>query len=465
MAYPTLAVNGTTGSDTAASGAGPATAVTGTQATVTNGSGSVAIADAVSLAGVATDGSACLFVNTASGRAYSKITAVAGSSGAWTVTVEDTVWTAGSGLAWAIGGARATLDNANTRRAMVDWKAGWSIDVQSNQTLTAAVPIKAGAYAFATPPLLFSSSASRPLITTATNSINLFDTTGADYLAIRHLAFSNTAAVPGAYASGVGHAFCSRSGGANGLAVSDCVFDRFSTALDYDNVVNFGGNVFLERVEVKNCVSQGLTLAGQCVMDRCYIHDNGADGVKFAGAPNPLVVTNSVFAGNAGRGLYFGNSGTNSNQYRHLVNSTFRGNANAGVEFADNGYRLFCHDNVFSGNGDYGVKLAAAQATASAVGQLSKNAFYNNTNGAYLNCPPSPGDVTLTADPFTSAADFGLNAAGGGGAACKGVAGQAPNVSVNPPGDLGAVPSGGGAAAPGGGGGGAAQRYGTSRRS
>jgi len=49
------------------------------------------------------------------------------------------------------------------------------------------------------------------------------------------------------------------------------------------------------------------------------------------------------------------------------------------------------------------------------------NAFGANASGS-VGWVASPGDVTLTADPFTNSAagDYSLNGTAGGGAACKG---------------------------------------------
>ncbi len=69
MAYPTIIFNATSGSDTAASGAGPSTAVTGSSATVNGGDpGTVLDLDGTpDLSGVATDGSGAIFLGTWSG--------------------------------------------------------------------------------------------------------------------------------------------------------------------------------------------------------------------------------------------------------------------------------------------------------------------------------------------------------------------------------------------------------------
>src|SRR6185436_2089858 len=93
MAFPTMLFNSSTGSDTLASGAGPGTAITGTAArSVAASNRSIGFYGATDdLSGVATDGSAVVFLNvaTAGQRNFSSIAAVkhtrqTGSAGAIT---------------------------------------------------------------------------------------------------------------------------------------------------------------------------------------------------------------------------------------------------------------------------------------------------------------------------------------------------------------------------------------------
>src|SRR6478752_5150421 len=124
MALPTVVIN-SAGSDSAASGAGPSTALTGSLA-ATAASTTVNITDVVNLSGVAVDGSAALWVSSSSGRQWSKITAISGSSGAWVVTVANAYANTESGRTWGIGGKRATC--AGSPQLFVDWGLGWIID-------------------------------------------------------------------------------------------------------------------------------------------------------------------------------------------------------------------------------------------------------------------------------------------------------------------------------------------------
>ena len=132
MPEPKILFNSSTGSDTQASGAGPATAIFGTGASLNSSTSVDLSADAPNLSGVATDGSACLWVSTSSGRQFAKITAVNNTTKIVTVALAYGV--TATGLTWAIGGKRATLDAASSRTLFgatsgtihsTGWQAGW----------------------------------------------------------------------------------------------------------------------------------------------------------------------------------------------------------------------------------------------------------------------------------------------------------------------------------------------------
>ncbi len=131
MAYPTIVFNNSTGSDTAASGAGPATALTGTSASFT---GSVVTLDgSPDLTNVATDGSHVLYLVTSTGRKFFTINAK--DNGADTVTLDDAPAGTASGLSWAIGGKRSTLHNTDSKLIITaDGKKGWTLEVQYTGT-------------------------------------------------------------------------------------------------------------------------------------------------------------------------------------------------------------------------------------------------------------------------------------------------------------------------------------------
>ena len=84
------------------------------------------------------------------------------------------------------------------------------------------------------------------------------------------------------------------------------------------------------------------------------------------------------------------------------------------------------YNNVFYGNGGYGVNFGGLSPSAlPRYGLIVDNAFRSNTSGNYnlgslgYSVGVSLGDITLTANPFTSAGVFTLNSTAGGGALLK----------------------------------------------
>ncbi|MCH8096444.1 MAG: hypothetical protein IID53_05150, partial [Proteobacteria bacterium] len=120
MVLSVLTYNASSGSDTAASGAGPSTAITGSSAT--NGAGNIVNLDGTpDLSGVAVND--IIWVNVSGVNInLSRITAV--DDGADTVTTED-LTVLGGGVTWAIGGKRKTLENNTSKMDWEDSKAGW----------------------------------------------------------------------------------------------------------------------------------------------------------------------------------------------------------------------------------------------------------------------------------------------------------------------------------------------------
>ncbi len=141
MPFPKIQFNSSTGSDTAASGAGPAAALTGTGASTTNGGTTVNLsADNPDLSGVATDGSACLWVSTSTGRQFARITGVNNTTKVLTV---DAYGVTATSQTWAIGGKRATIDAASSRTLFgaTGWRPGWECLLEDNQTITSTLSL------------------------------------------------------------------------------------------------------------------------------------------------------------------------------------------------------------------------------------------------------------------------------------------------------------------------------------
>lgn len=448
-------VNGTTGNTV--SGAGPATAIHGTAASF---SGSVVTLDgSPDLSGFTTGWG--LFLLTSTGRQFFDLSSA--DNNAKTVTCVTAPLGTATGRTWAIGGKLKNLDDTNSKQLLgTDFKDNWTMDILqtgTNYVLTAALAIKVptSTVTASTPATVKSSSATRPLITTATNSINLFNLTSSDPIQFRHLAFSNTAGTKGT-AGSTGNAITPVSGGLNGLSVDDCTFDGFVSAIMVDNVTNFGTNrIVLTQCEIKNCTDKAISAqfsTGNSVfhMDHCNIHDNTGVGVSLQNAGGGFFEANFCTFENNSKGTTTVSNSTFANAVFTYTNCTFRGNTGPGIDLPGSQFVLIAHDNIFDSNGDYGIKMSATEAafdSGTIQPILFKNAFRNNTNGTILNGPPTWNDVAPSVSPFNSSTDSGLNATATGGPVCKAAASVAPNATANTAGDIGAIPSGGGATAGG----------------
>src|SRR5574343_1935860 len=115
-AYPVILVDSATGSDSAASGAGPATALTGTGAGTDAGGTVVSLDGSPSLAGVNTDGSHVIYLvdSTAGHRNFAAINDKNDTTK--TVTVEQAfTGSLPATKSWAIGGKRASIGAASSK--------------------------------------------------------------------------------------------------------------------------------------------------------------------------------------------------------------------------------------------------------------------------------------------------------------------------------------------------------------
>lgn len=287
------------------------------------------------------------------------------------------------------------------------------------------VHVKAGTYSYSTSQLWESPSSfsvigyqtthldkgTRPLITTATNSLSLI-TVGRNggagpFILISNVNFSNTAATRG---KGIVPA-----NAVNGpLILSDCAFDGFAYAV---NDTGSGFTMQFQRVEIKNSTTQAIATAGSRVTAiDCYMHDNAIVFSWPSSGSNSLTVIGSIFANN-GPVIADGNgAGIIS-----VMSSTFYGTTGSAISQTGGalGY-LTVVNSIFYGNSAFGISLGGPITGQAAV--CSNNAFGSNGSGDVNNYTKSSTDVSLTANPFTNAAsgDFSLNSTAGGGAEIKG---------------------------------------------
>ncbi len=240
----------------------------------------------------------------------------------------------------------------------------------------------------------------RPIITTATNSVNLFQL-GSSKNRMERLKFTSTA--------GVRFAAVSLQNSDSAVEIVDCINDGcnqllYSTSSDRPSfVVNCESTNGANAVNLKN----NIHVIG------CYFHDNSGNAIEATTNNNQIIsafVSQSIIADN-GAGVV---APTNANVV--IEQCTITGQTGNGVTLTAP-ISLTLVNNIIYDNGGYGVSCSVEPPV---YAQYS-NAFGSNTSGNRNNFTSDSTDVTLTADPFTNAAggDYSLNATAGGGAACR----------------------------------------------
>jgi hypothetical protein len=385
VAFPVILIDSATGSDTAASGAGPAAAVTGTSAAHTAGvaSTTITLTNSPNLSGVATDGSAAIFLNiaTAGTRNFSRITAV--DNVGKKVTVEDsfTIATA-SAVTYAIGGRRVSLGSAtssklwNNNGAAGDAKGGWVIEMQSGHAETFAARVNwysAGDFtngciilrgilgAAVRPTLTFNAAdwVTRGKYNWFVN-FNVVGTAGAT-LFIQDVGLNNR--YEGLKISGFSGTLIDGSA-AGGLYLSQIVGCEL-----------VGGSVGIR-------CTQDLHIIGN------YIHGQTSHGIT---SPNSsltgLTIYGNEIAGCGGDGINLTQSRADQFGGVLVSQNTVTGCTGNGFTYVgdfDSMSALTLLNNIFSNNGAYGINFSALTAgkVLSRSGIVKNNNCYLNTSGA-----------------------------------------------------------------------------------
>lgn len=385
MAFPVILVNSATGSDSAASGAGPGTALTGTAASFSGAT--VTLDGSPNLSGVATDGSHVLYMVTSTGVRFFKITAV--NDGADTVDVTPNPAGTSTGRTWAIGGKRASIGSATSKLLIDngggsgDAMPGWTIEMESGHTENLGAQLdfrRSGDTTSGRITLRGALSGTRPVITVnaATN------------------AFAGRASYWDIYGFNLVSSHASANFGYDQIAGGNCRIQdlliggtgggSFSPAVTRTGT----GNQWLD-CEIRDSRAAGIsTMEASTAILACHIHDNVGNGITFNADPlSRPVIKWCLIEDNGGDGISFTASSTASNRGFSIAYNTIANNDGDGVEIATQGdfygSSTFTN-NLLTGNGNYGLRISAAGASAISVLAFGLNAqgnnTYNNTSGA-----------------------------------------------------------------------------------
>lgn len=425
MALPTITFNSSTGSDTQASGAGPATALFGTGA-ATNSNTSIDLsADAPNLSGVSTTGSDVLWVDTASGRQFFKITAV--DNVTKIVTVANAAGVTASGLTWGLGGKRATFGDTDSRKLFsADILPGWTVITETDQSISALISCSvAGNNSNTGGPIVIKGSvttkASRKRIIASHNGrafeLNsnywrfenlLFSCTNGTKTG--HRCFFNNNDIAPFYAINCGSDTTDPIGafyedgtlGASTINLFDCdIINTVTTAIQ--RFTTGGGFTNITNCTFKGCNTGAGTFAismnsaGTIIFANNFVVKNVSSGIEistsFGWPVTPKVFINNNISYNTGTGIQVDPSSTNFMVSLVWVNNIVASNIAGG---ATTSYG-------FSG-------CNAVPDIANRLSIFDYNTYFANKTAAILNINQGAHDITTENPTFTDPTnlDFGI---------------------------------------------------------
>lgn len=431
--------NNSTGSDTAASGVGPATAVSGSGASTTSGS---TVVTGIDTTGVVSGD--LQFVGSSSGRQSSVISSVDSGS---QVTCDDTFDNTEGSRNWGIGGKRASLAGSAQLYASggdliggstIEFSDGYTETIASTLNFFNSASISTGKVVLLTE----SGHTARATITySGASQLMIPRNTGFDF---RDMVF-----------------LVSGSAGTIIDSVTDqfiftrCFFGRTGSGTFTDafgSGAAEGGNLIECEIDGTGGTGEGARMSDGTVIKNCFIHDCAGAGVNFSSFALGPHISDSIIANNGTHGISWGFSGT-SNRSGTITGNILYGNTDDGIRISglDNvaWNNLPIHANILVSNGGYGLNFSAAtdaNETDFYVGINNRNAYFDNTSGEVNNISNGPNDISLTADPFLNAAgdDWNLNETAGGGAVLRAETADITGATIFPFNQWAIPPSGGG---------------------
>lgn len=418
MALPVILINSATGSDTAASGAGPSTALTGSSASTDVAGTTVTLDGSPDLSGVATDGSHVIYLadTTAGARNFGKITATDNS--AKTVTVSDAFGSSLSGKTWAIGGKRASLLSTTSGKLIEnnssngDAMPGWIMEMESGHTETRSssiTPRRSGDVTNGPITVRGAIGATTRPVLTFSNNGDSFSMRASNWcfegFDMENSAGSKTNAIAFNVAVG-GTLFALKnlrigsSGNYYGGATRNNSLSTWQMVIEDCNI----GYCSLDAIGVS------ANTAGPVKIRNCYIHHGSAHGINFSSTnvQSNTEITGNIIAYNSSDGIRF--ASTNA-AYAFIVirGNVLHGNGSDGIEVTGStsqygalGWMLI-ENNRFTYNGGYGINLSGASISdeflAMVFFRCRNNAFYGSTSGKYAGMTVASSIDEQTDDP------------------------------------------------------------------
>lgn len=414
LSGPIVFNNSGSGSDSAASGCGPATAIS----VMLQTSAGSTIANA-SWSGTINQGD-LIYVPNISGRKFN-VVAVVGSG---TLTFDNN-WDASSmGTAGYVGGKRAGSD-LSTDAIFTEAPDGAVIEIEYTGTDYANTgTFSPNLGSTASPVTIKGTGSGQPRIVGPTLNANCVRLLAGSYL-FENLQFIQNKQGGGGidcfvvfskptYIKFTGCTFRSEQSQSGGSLFVDgqntthigifenCVFDGNNLSI-YGFYRTNGTSAYAPQ-NLINCIFKGMTNTAiyfgdsrSCVVRGCIIQDC-ADGITFAiDSFNQNFIEDNIFYNLSGNGITFNNDDQLfASRYEHNIFSGITGHA-------------------FTANADYTGEQK--------LSLFDRNAFHNVTGSTHNNLTAGTNDITLTASPFVdptaSPPDFNISDSAGGGATLR----------------------------------------------
>ena len=401
--------NNSTGSDTTASGLGAAN-VYGTGASTT---GASAVVTGISTTGVSAGD--LLWVQSSSGRQFSIIASVDSST---QVTCDDTFDNTESGRTWAIGGKRAGSDLSNDA-IFKEAPDGATIEIEytgTDYTNTGTLSPSLGSDT--SPVTIKGTGLQAPRIVGPTSNSNCVRLLSGAYI------WENLQ-------------FIQNKQGGGGV---DCfiIFDnvtrnRFYKCTFRSEQSNAGGSLF---VDGRN--SNHIGIFDRCIFDGNNLATTGFRRSGGASTYAAQTLINCTFKDVSGTAIFIGDTRTTvvrnciihdcsegvgiqaDSFYMQNINDCIFYNLSGNGITLNNSQNVLCSNftgNIFHSITGNAFSAAADYSSGQGLSVIENNAFYSITGSNYSNLNAGSNDITLTADPFVSAANgnFNLNDFPGGG--------------------------------------------------
>jgi hypothetical protein len=430
VAFPTIIINNSTGSDTAASGAGPGdgttagSALTGSAAATDSAGTTVTLDGSPDLAAVATDGSHAIWLSnaTAGARNWARITAK--DNTAKTVTVAEAFAVSLAGKSWAIGGKRAAIGSASSIRlldnnnAAGDAMPGWIVQLDDGHAETygaTAGPAADGRLILrragdtTSGPVVLRGkpgATTRPVLTFAGNVQMLVLLTNYQQAGGIDLRNTNATKTASMGVRPIGNILLLYD-----LRIADATGPVWR-GIDLSSTAPNG--LIVRNCEIASCASHGinLPLASTGVrIAECRVHNCGGAGISVSSDTPGLVIIGNALYANTGANIAISGLGNAAARQFLIQGNTLDGSAAAGLDInqandALAGARVV--NNLLTNNVGGGLKFSHASATdtlLAAEGVLvAGNQTYGNTAAAYISatagyastaCPWATGDTGL----------------------------------------------------------------------